>query len=106
MKYINNFQKSLNLLVMIFVISSSFDLLSKFHSVFFSIKFSSGTIDNVDVSLFYLVVTTNYDTFKIINTPAIIALLGLIFNITLIMFKIIKPYVKRKREAEKFVKMG
>lgn len=99
MKYINNLQKSLNLLVMIYVISSSFGLLSEFHSVLFSIKFSSATIENVDVSLFYLVVTTNYDTFKILNTPAIIALLGLIFSIIIIILKFVISNVKLKRNA-------
>lgn len=100
MKYLKNTLYFLFFNTLMWVIFSSYDLLFDFYFMLSSIDFSSEIIKNVDVSLFYLTVTTSSDTYKILNNPAIIALTSIIICIIELLIYFIIIHVKNKRKVE------
>lgn len=78
------------------IISTSSNVLFKVSSVLYSLKYSNDVIQDVNYSLFSLIITTSKNTYKITNTPAIIAILGLVFSIAEI---VIHNKLKQKNEV-------
>lgn len=86
-----------DLCIALSVVAATFELFSRLLSVFLSIKFADSIIENVDISFLYLVITTNRETYKIYNSPGVIALIGLTVDIVYIIYQLIKSGVFKKR---------